>query len=69
MPETTLIAFLPVSEAQGNLALGAMKAVLTAWGEIELGAADRAAIEAAARHVLYTKRMPDLTTHARLNYA
>lgn len=61
MTETTLISFLPVSEAQGNLALGAMKAVLTNDGEIELGAADRLALEAAARHVFYTKRMPDLT--------
>jgi hypothetical protein len=62
MPETTLISFLPVSEAQGDLALGAMKAVLTDGGEIELSAADRVALEAAARHVLYTKRMPDLMT-------
>jgi hypothetical protein len=62
MPETKLISFLPVSEAQGNLALGAMKAVVVGGGDLELGAADRAALEAAARHVLYTERMPDLTT-------
>jgi len=62
MPETTLIAFLPMSEAQGHLTLGAMKAVLTDGGEVELGAADRLALESAARHVLYTKRMPELTT-------
>jgi hypothetical protein len=51
MSDTSLVSFLPVSPAQANLTLGAMKAVATAGGDLR--EADREALEGAARHVLY----------------
>ncbi len=51
MSDTALVSFLPVSQAQANLVLAAMKAVATAGGELR--APDRDALEGAARHVLY----------------
>jgi hypothetical protein len=58
MSETQLVSFLPVSQAQANLALGAMKAVATAGGQ--LLPADAQALEGAARHILYADPRLDL---------
>lgn len=51
MSDTQLVSFLPLSQAQVKLVLGAMKAVATAGGN--LLPADAQALEGAARHVLY----------------
>ncbi len=52
MSDTALVTFLPVSEQQAKLVLRAMKAVAAANGE--LTAADRDALEGAARHIFYS---------------
>src|ERR1700678_3403392 len=52
MSDTALVSFLPVSEQQAELALGAMKAVASANGELR--PADLQALEGAARHVFYS---------------
>src|SRR5580704_17510443 len=52
MSDTTLVSFLPVSESQAGVALGAMKAVADAEGEPR--PADREALIGAARHILYS---------------
>jgi hypothetical protein len=51
MSDTTLVSFLPVSESQAEVALGAMKAVAAAEGEPR--PADREALTGAARHIFY----------------
>ncbi len=51
MSDTVLVSFLPVSESQARVALGAMKAVASANGELR--PADRDALEGAARHIFY----------------
>src|SRR5664279_3961775 len=60
MSETSLVSFLPVSDSQARLTLGAMKAVAAAGGELR--PADRSALEGAARHVLYGGEDLDFTT-------
>jgi hypothetical protein len=51
MSDTTLVSFLPVSESQAEVALGAMKAVAAA--ESDPRPADREALTGAARHIFY----------------
>ncbi len=51
MSDTALVSFLPVSEAQADVVLAAMKAVAAAGGELRPGDLD--SLEGAARHILY----------------
>ena len=60
MSNTTLVAFLPVSDSQARIALAAMKAVAAANGQLR--PADLQSLEGAARHIFYSGSGGDLAT-------